>query len=262
MCSPYSEDLSGWRPSDLRVPLPLTWAQGIIALPEEKCLSHPRTVNWSTWTPKFRYGFWRQVQWRPPANIRCDPKLLRPNKLQSMIFTARAQNWLKHCSKGDSRADTWDVWGLGLSGMAQLSSSPSFLLRNTHSRNADSAASVDVYHHPPKKSLYTPSAPFHEDNHSESKLISVIFKGAQFVVLYSYSHSHMLFAYPRLTRDEFYHLALPRKQSWTGILWCQSTYNAEVTRRFLVKNSKLCFIKSTNKNSQENKLSTCSIMTQ
>lgn len=58
------------------------------------------------------------------------------------------------------------------------------------------------------------------------------------------------------TGDKFWHLALARNQRWTGILWCQSIYNAEVTRVFLVKNNKLCYIKSTNKSSKENKLST------
>lgn len=59
---------------------------------------------------------------------------------------------------------TGDVWGHGLSGMVQLSSSPSILLHNTARWKAGSAASIDVHHHPPRKSLPTPSTFFHEDN--------------------------------------------------------------------------------------------------
>lgn len=77
---------------------------------------------------------------------------------------------------------TWDVWGHGLSGMVQLSSSPSILLHNTPRWKAGSAASIDVHHHPPRKDLLIPSTLFHEDNCSWNKLMSIIFKAAQFVV--------------------------------------------------------------------------------
>lgn len=88
---------------------------------------------------------------------------------------------------------TWDVGGHRLSGVVQLSSSPSILLHNTSRWKAGSVASIDVHHHSPRKSLPTPSTLFHEDNCSYSKLMSVNFKGAQFVVLYSYTAIHIFY---------------------------------------------------------------------
>lgn len=38
----------------------------------------PKDCRLITMNSKVQSGFWRQVQWRLPANIRCDLKLLRP----------------------------------------------------------------------------------------------------------------------------------------------------------------------------------------
>lgn len=128
MCSPYWEDLSGWRPPGL--PLPLLEGTPHVSTGHHctawgKVSVSPKDRGPINVTSKVQYGFWRQVEGRPPANIRCDPKLLRQNNLQSIIFTARAQNWLwDTAAKGtaarahemceDSVLLEWHSWALPL----------------------------------------------------------------------------------------------------------------------------------------------------
>lgn len=93
-----------------------TWGKVSVS-PEDRGL-----INMNS---QVQYGFWRQVQWRPLANIRCDLKLLRQNNLQSIIFTARGQNWLWNTAVKGTAGQTHEMReDGGLSRMAQLSSSP------------------------------------------------------------------------------------------------------------------------------------------
>lgn len=128
-------------------------------------ITTPWRSCYATWglgltaTPNFRHGFWRQAQWSPAPFIRRDPKSVR-------LIRASLQPELKTDRETVIKGTTKKArWGLGLSAMVQLSSSPSFFLHNTHRQAADCAAPIDVCPHPPKKSLHTPPAPLHESNH-------------------------------------------------------------------------------------------------
>lgn len=158
-CPPHCEELPAWRPGNSSNSASCWWVPHRASLHHGEAAMPHEDLDWLTATPNFRHGFWRQAQWSPAPFIRRDPKSVR-------LIRASLQPELKPDRKTAIKGTTKKArWGLGLSGMVQLSSSPSFFLHNTHRQAAHCAAPIDVCPHPPKKSLHTPPAPLHESNH-------------------------------------------------------------------------------------------------